>query len=66
MVHVVILNPKRMEFDIEDVKNISEIFKKLNINLDAYIAIKDGKPVPEDDKIDENSILELLQVFSGG
>ncbi|MDP8012398.1 MAG: hypothetical protein ACP5LA_05220 [Thermoplasmata archaeon] len=66
MVHVIILNPKRIEYEVENVKYILDIFKKLNINLDGYIALKNGKPVPEDDPIDENSTLELLQVFSGG
>lgn len=66
MVHVVILNPKRIEMEIDGVKNIFEIFEKLNLNADGYIAFRDGRPVPEDDAIDENCVIELLQVFSGG
>ncbi|MGC8565648.1 MAG: MoaD/ThiS family protein [Thermoplasmata archaeon] len=66
MVKVIILNPKREEFEVPKAKSVMELFEKLNLNLDGYIALINGKPVPEDESIDENCKVELLQVFSGG
>ncbi|MVT13240.1 MAG: hypothetical protein GPW16_03020 [Euryarchaeota archaeon] len=66
MIRVTILNPERKVFEIENVKTIFDIMRVLGLNPDAYIAFIDGKPVPEDKKIEDNINVDLMQVFSGG
>ncbi|MEL9999093.1 MAG: MoaD/ThiS family protein [Thermoplasmata archaeon] len=66
MVKVIILNPVKKEFEIENVKTVFDILKKLNLNVDGYIALFNGMPIPEDESIDGKEKIELLQVFSGG
>lgn len=66
MVKVILLNPERKIYSIENVKNVMEILNILGLNPDAYIAFIDGKPVPEDETLKDVNEVELLQVFSGG
>ncbi len=66
MVKVVILNPVKKEFKIENAKTILDIFKQLNLNVDGYIAMIENRPVPEDEEIKDEEEIQLLQVFSGG
>jgi sulfur carrier protein ThiS len=66
MVRVTIVNPEKKVMEIRDVKTVMDVLKRLNLNPDAYIAFVKGRPVPEDENIEEYDELDLMQVFSGG
>ncbi len=66
MVKVIILAPEKKELELKGVKNVEEMLNKLGLKINAHIVLKNGKPVPEDDDIEEKDTVEIIQVFSGG
>ena len=50
----------------ENVKSITELAKKLNINLEEVIIIKNNEITTEDKKIKDNDEIKFLSVISGG
>ncbi len=66
MVKVKILAPEKKEIEISEIKNVEEILNKLGLKINAHIVLKNGKPVPEDDVVEEEDNIEIIQVFSGG
>ncbi|MGC8584565.1 MAG: MoaD/ThiS family protein [Thermoplasmata archaeon] len=65
MVKVKIINDNR-EFEIPGNRRILDLLKDLSLNPDGYIVMINGKPVPEDEYVNDSDVLELLRVFSGG
>ncbi|MEM3259502.1 MAG: hypothetical protein QW533_03830, partial [Thermoplasmata archaeon] len=59
MVKVIILNPVKKEFEIENVKTVFDILKKLNLNVDGYIALFNGMPIPSHDLFFVQSFIKL-------
>jgi sulfur carrier protein ThiS len=49
-----------------DVKNISEIFEKLKLNMEEYIVVKEDALVTENTKLKDGDELKFLSVVSGG
>lgn len=56
---------KKKKLDFQG-KNIRELLEFLNINPVEVVCVKNGNVVPEDENIDENDIIELFPVVSGG
>ncbi len=44
---------------------VDEILRKAGLSVDAYIVTRDGKPVPEDEVVEDGELV-LYPVFSGG
>lgn len=42
------------------------LLKDLNLHLDAHIIVKDGAPVPLDEKLEDGDKIRILTVTSGG
>lgn len=49
-----------------DVKDISEIFDKLKLNMEEYIVVKEDFLVTENNTLKDGDELKLLSVVSGG
>jgi sulfur carrier protein len=43
-----------------------ELCKKLNVNLETVIILKNGNLITEDIVLEDNDTIELLSVISGG
>ncbi|MGC8610843.1 MAG: MoaD/ThiS family protein [Thermoplasmata archaeon] len=65
MTRLRIINDNK-EFTVKGNRKIIEILRELSLNPDAYIILIDGKPVPEDEYVEDSKYIELLRVFSGG
>ncbi|WP_456327444.1 MoaD/ThiS family protein [Archaeoglobus sp.] len=53
------------EVEIEKGKKYSDLLKSLGINPETVVVVKDGKPVPIDDFVEEGEIV-VMRVISGG
>lgn len=49
-----------------DVKNISEIFEKLGLDIGEYIIVREGTLITENTKLRNNDDLKLLSAVSSG
>ncbi len=52
-------------FDRE-IKRVSDIFKKLNLNPEEYIVVRENEVLTEDEILEEDDKIELIRVISGG
>ncbi len=55
----------REEVEIEKGKRYSDLLNLLGINPETVVIVKDGKPVPVDDFVEEGEIV-VMRVISGG
>jgi sulfur carrier protein len=53
------------EVEIEKGKRYSDLLNLLGINPETVVIVKDGKPVPVDDFVEEGEIV-VMRVISGG
>ncbi len=65
MIYINILG-ENLKKEIKGNRKGSEIIKDLGLSIDSTILIKDGKPVPEDEIIEDGSELTVIKSFSGG
>ncbi|MGC8547173.1 MAG: hypothetical protein ACP5MU_05930 [Thermoplasmata archaeon] len=56
-------NKKR---DFTGKKKGIDIIRELGLSIDSTIIIKDGKPLPEDEIIEDGSSITIIKSFSGG
>ena len=56
---------KEEVLEVEDGVRYSELLKKLNINPETVVIVKDGLPVPIDDVVESGDIA-IVRVISGG
>ncbi len=53
------------EITVEEDSTYFNLLNIFNINPETVIVLKDGKPVPIDEKVEEGEI-KILRVISGG
>ncbi|MBO8183212.1 MAG: MoaD/ThiS family protein [Archaeoglobus sp.] len=53
------------ELSIDEGSTYVDLLNIFNINPETVIVLKDGKPVPIDDKVEKGEI-KVLRVISGG
>jgi len=49
-----------------DIKEYNDIFKKLNINSEAMLIMKDNELITEKTKLKDKDKLRIMPVISGG
>jgi sulfur carrier protein ThiS len=54
------------QVDIISGSKVIDLLKKIKLKPDTIIVIKDNKPIPVDEILDEGQELSILQVASGG
>ncbi len=52
--------------EIMDIKDIKDIVKRLNINLEEFIIVRNGELINEDAKLKDKDRIKFLSVISGG
>jgi sulfur carrier protein len=62
---VILRNPRR-EVDLEGVRRVSDLFKRLELISESYLAIRQGELLTTDDPVADQDVIELRPVISGG
>jgi len=62
---VILRNPRR-EVELEGVRRVAEVFRRLELVPESYLVIKSGELVTSDETISDDDVLELRPVISGG
>lgn len=65
MVAVKVVGSEKQEF-FHGKRNGIEILKELGISVNSAIIIRNGKPIPEDEDLNEDDELTVIKSFSGG
>lgn len=52
--------------EIQGVKNVRELIKKMELNPETVLVIKAGELLTEDTKLEENDKVKIINVISGG
>jgi len=50
---------------VDEGKTYEDILKELGINPETVVIVKEGLPVPSDEKVEEGEV-KILRVISGG
>ncbi len=62
---VILRNPRR-EVELEGVRRVAEVFRRLELVPESYLVIKSGELVTSDEPVSDEDVLELRPVISGG
>jgi sulfur carrier protein len=62
----VVLRQPRREVDVADVKRVADVFRRLDLVPESYLAIRSGELLTTDATVDESDVIELRPVISGG
>jgi sulfur carrier protein len=62
---VILRNPRR-EVELEGVRRVGEVFRRLELVPESYLVIRSGELVTSDEPISDDDVLELRPVISGG
>jgi sulfur carrier protein ThiS len=52
--------------EMEFAGSVEELMKKLSVNPEAVLVVKNGEVVTEDAELDDNDDVEFVSVVSGG
>ncbi|HKY48985.1 MAG TPA: thiamine biosynthesis protein ThiS [Acidimicrobiia bacterium] len=62
---VILRNPRR-EVELAGVRRVSDLFKRLELVSESYLAIRRGELLTTEEMIAEEDVIELRPVISGG
>ncbi len=62
---VVLRNPRR-EIELDGVRRVSDIFKRLELVSESYLAIRQGELLTTEETVADEDVIELRPVISGG
>lgn len=62
----VIFVGKNNQITIKAPKNVEKLAKELNINLESHVFIKNGEIVTPDEILQDDDVVEIISVVSGG
>jgi sulfur carrier protein len=62
----VLLRQPRREVEVEGVARVAELFRRLELVPESYLAIRDGELLTVDMPVDPDDVIELRPVISGG
>jgi sulfur carrier protein len=62
---VILRNPRR-EVELDGVQRVADVFRRLELIPESYLAIRSGELVTADELVAETDVLELRPVISGG
>ncbi len=63
---VILRYPRRQELEFQGARRVRDILKELNINPEAVLVIRGDSLVTGDTVVDENDVIEIRPVMSGG
>jgi sulfur carrier protein len=62
---VVLRNPRR-EVELDGVRRVSDLFKRLELVSESYLAIRQGELLTTEEIVADEDVIELRPVISGG
>jgi sulfur carrier protein len=62
---VVLRNPRR-EVELDGVRRVSDLFKRLELVSESYLAIRQGELLTSEETVTDEDVIELRPVISGG
>jgi sulfur carrier protein ThiS len=62
----VILRQPRREVELEGVVRVQDLFRRLDLVPESYLAIRSGELLTPDVAVAESDVIELRPVISGG
>ncbi|HUP15689.1 MAG TPA: thiamine biosynthesis protein ThiS [Acidimicrobiia bacterium] len=62
---VVLRNPRR-EVELDGVRRVSDLFKRLDLVSESYLAIRQGELLTTEETVANEDVIELRPVISGG
>ncbi len=63
---VILRYPKRQELEFPGARRVRDILKELNINPESVLVIRGDSLVTGDTVVEENDVIEIRPVMSGG
>ncbi len=62
---VLLRNPRR-EVELTDIKRVGDLFRRLDLVSESYLAIRNGELVTGEETVNDDDVVELRPVISGG
>ena len=62
---MVLRNPRR-EVELDGVRRVSDLFKRLELVSESYLAIRQGELLTTEEIVADEDVIELRPVISGG
>ena len=62
---MVLRNPRR-EVELDGVRRVSDLFKRLELVSESYLAIRQGELLTTEETVADEDVIELRPVISGG
>jgi sulfur carrier protein len=62
---VILRNPRR-EVELVGVRRVSDLFKRLELVSESYLAIRRGELLTSEEMVADEDVIELRPVISGG
>lgn len=62
----VILRQPRREVELEGVSRVADLYQRLDLVPESYLAIRDGELLTPDLPVADDDVIELRPVISGG
>ena len=59
-------NPQRRELDVQGVKLVDQLLRKLDLNPESHLVVVNGELVTGDRHISEEDTVEIVSAISGG
>jgi sulfur carrier protein len=64
-VKVLLRNPKR-EVEMSGGRSVDRLLDELQLNRESHLVIRNGTLVPGDARLDDDDVVEVRPVISGG
>ena len=62
----VLLNGKERVVEVNEGASIEDVMESLGINSEEYLAVVNGKVVPDNMKVKDGMVIKLIRVVTGG
>jgi sulfur carrier protein len=64
-VKVLLRNPRR-EIEVEGARTVDNLLRRLDLNRESHLVIRNGTLVPGDARLESDDVVEIRPVISGG
>lgn len=61
-----IRNPRRRELDVEGVRLVDQLLRRLELNPESHLVVVNGEMVTGDHRLSEADDVEIVSAISGG
>lgn len=57
---------RKKEYEVEAKGTLKDALKQLNLSPEAYLAMRNGEMITEDEVLKDGDVIQLIAVISGG